>query len=338
MKPYILPKIDGILHKGAIAFISEDKLHDCEQVEAFEKRAFQIIRERIPHAIDYWIRWSDGCGGQFKSRFTMKKLEQSLEEFNVKRSSWGCFEAHEGKNSSDSIGSIVKCAFLKAIADHNEGILSARDIVELLRVVPDATEKFSFFIIEEFPEISRPDNAEREAYVIKDISKMHSFQLSDDGIRVRRVSCVACTARQMCNDCLSTPPAVEFDDESSDDDTSNVVCQDEPGSDSEDSDSEEDDSRMNEKLRTGDIVWACYKSVWYPARIACTSEIPRALTNQVQTKGLIPVFWYGENKYSAISHLKIDTLSENRIDASRASHSADMMMRYNLALGDLNRD
>ena len=45
-----------------------------------------------------WQRWRDGYGA-----------------------SYCYFEAHKGKNVSDTIGSIVKCAFIKAIIKENEG-------------------------------------------------------------------------------------------------------------------------------------------------------------------------------------------------------------------------
>ena len=60
----------GELGKGAIAFLSDDKIHDHLQAEMFELRAFEIIRERINRPIYNWKRFSDGCSGQFRSRFT----------------------------------------------------------------------------------------------------------------------------------------------------------------------------------------------------------------------------------------------------------------------------
>jgi hypothetical protein len=37
-------KVDGVIQKGGVIFISDDKKHDMQQVAAFEKRMFEIVR------------------------------------------------------------------------------------------------------------------------------------------------------------------------------------------------------------------------------------------------------------------------------------------------------
>ena len=44
------------------------------------------------------------------------------------------FETNEGKNISDSVGSIVQCAFQRGIMKCNEGITTAAEIVKIIRV------------------------------------------------------------------------------------------------------------------------------------------------------------------------------------------------------------
>ena len=63
--------------KGAIIFISEDKIHDFMQVERFEAMALQICEEKCGQFIFCWNRWSDNCAAQFKSRNTIGKLVQA---------------------------------------------------------------------------------------------------------------------------------------------------------------------------------------------------------------------------------------------------------------------
>ena len=38
---------DGSLQKGAISFLTDDKIHDHRQVRDFEVRMFEIIREKL---------------------------------------------------------------------------------------------------------------------------------------------------------------------------------------------------------------------------------------------------------------------------------------------------
>ena len=62
------------LQKGAIVFISEDKKHDFQQVETFEKRMFEILRMKCADEIKNWLRFSNGCAAQFTSRNVIGKL------------------------------------------------------------------------------------------------------------------------------------------------------------------------------------------------------------------------------------------------------------------------
>ena len=87
-------KVQGVLKKGGIIFISDDKKHDMQQVKAFEKRMFEIARGKVPHPINHWQRWSDGCSCQFRSEFCNACCAQSCNEFNLKSTSWEYFESN----------------------------------------------------------------------------------------------------------------------------------------------------------------------------------------------------------------------------------------------------
>ena len=139
---------DGNIKKGAITFLSEDKEHSHQQVAAFEKRMFEIIREKISHPIRNWIRFSDGCGAQFKSGYAVADLFRTKESFNLENVCFNFFESHEGKNTSDSIGSIVKCAFLRGMLKSDQGKENIDDILSIMKSeLKPSTEKFSFFLL-----------------------------------------------------------------------------------------------------------------------------------------------------------------------------------------------
>ena len=53
---------DGKVNKMAITFLSDDKVHSHQQVKEFERRMFEIVREKLGRPITNWIRFSDGCG------------------------------------------------------------------------------------------------------------------------------------------------------------------------------------------------------------------------------------------------------------------------------------
>ena len=108
---------NGELKKGAISFLTEDKIHDHQQVKEFESRMFEIVRSKIRN-ITNWKRFSDGCGQQFRSRFTVADLIKAPSLYNCNQVSMDFYEANEGKNISDTIRSIVKCAYLRGIYKH----------------------------------------------------------------------------------------------------------------------------------------------------------------------------------------------------------------------------
>ena len=343
-------KIDNVLHKGAVVFLSDDKKHDLQQVASFEKRMFEIVRSLIPHPVLKWQRWTDGCGEQFRSRFCNSDCLKANEKFGLEKSSWEYFEAHEGKNTSDTIGSLIKCAFLRAIVNHPGEIRCAKDVVNLLSIMPESTEKFSFFVVEEFPEINRIPSEKREEIVIKNILSMHSLKNINGTLFAQKLTCTECTPSTFCEDCVKFNPStinpssdivIETVEPLELIEQTKRIHDDDIGLSDDDSDLDEifhDENSAN--FRPGDVVWARHQKIWYPAKIAGRADLPVSLKRKLQksSANLVPVLWYGKDKHSLIPIRFIDHLSQNRVDESRASVSEDILVKYNEALSDLRND
>ena len=62
---------DGTIAQGPMTFLSEDKEHSHQQIQQFEHRMFEIVREKLHCPLNHWIRYSDGCGAQFKTRYVV---------------------------------------------------------------------------------------------------------------------------------------------------------------------------------------------------------------------------------------------------------------------------
>ena len=168
--------------KSMVSYIKEQlyslamiKFHDMQQVSAFEERMFEILREKIPHEIISWQRWTDGAGHEFRSRFCNAELLKLKKTLKLENASFEYFEAHEGKNVSDALGSIIKNKVKRIMTEYPHGVRSAAEIVELLSIMPDATEKFSFMVVEDFKEISRIPAEERVAIMLPNILKLNSI-------------------------------------------------------------------------------------------------------------------------------------------------------------------
>ena len=152
--------------KGAILFISEDKRHDFQQVELFEKIAVKICQDKCGQPIRNWNRWSDNCAGQFKSRKTLGKLVQAPnsvlgdEDTEASKISWDFLEANEAKNESDTIGGFSKTALRQAmLRDPDIVIKTADDLVSViqrgLEKSCQGSEKYSFVHVDAFPQFDR---------------------------------------------------------------------------------------------------------------------------------------------------------------------------------------
>ena len=92
---------------------------------------FEIIREKLGRPVTSWKRFSDGCDGQFQSRFGIVDLMEPCKRFSLEHASYDYFEANEGKNISETIGPIIKCAYVCAMLRHKQGICCLKDNVSI---------------------------------------------------------------------------------------------------------------------------------------------------------------------------------------------------------------
>ena len=331
--------LNSSLKKGAIVFISSDKRHDFQQVAKFEKQMFQIVREKCP--INNWLRFSDACASQFRSRKVNAKLLDAPVDFQLQHVSFDYFEAHEGKNISDSIGSIVKCAFQRSIAKSDQGITEVREIVDIIKKeVKNVTPKFEFLVVEEFPPFEREENILN--YPLVGILNIHTLKLHPDGILAQTLSCLDCKAQSLCLKCSASDPTISVEDDDTPEEVPECI-QDEdddgPSDMSDASTSSDTDSYLEEEsFKPGDVVWARHGRIWYPAKVLSPTEVPDHLKSSLLrhlTQNKVVVKWYGEDNYTTISVQHVNHLAENKLDVARAARSHSMQLLYQQALADV---
>ena len=265
-----------------------------------------------------------------------------MKELSLSNLSYDLFEANEGENTSDTIGSIVKCAFLRGMYSKDEGIANIGDMIHLIKSQLSSTmKKFHFFNVEDFGFIVR--KTKRNELVIPEMSKIHSIVVIGEKLVANYWTCLQCRINKVCSECqklkgIEKSKMKLLEEEVQDD---NSESDNEPFHDSEDdgatdeSDSDESDDDMEEDYVPGDIVWALYGRRWYPGRLVNMSDLPDNVRGSFKNpKCRYIVKWYGEDQYSLVN--KVDILAENRIDAQRAGQSRDILQAYNLALEDLN--
>ena len=135
MYPLVFEYLDdnGNLGKAAYGFMLDDKKHDHQQVRAFEKKAFELFRQDTDKTIMHWYQFTDGCGAQLRSQFVNGDMTTAKEDLGLTHLDFHYFEAHEGKNVSVAVGSIAKCAYMRAVSRGEvEGISSAKEAVNII--------------------------------------------------------------------------------------------------------------------------------------------------------------------------------------------------------------
>jgi hypothetical protein len=104
---------NGTLFRVGLCFMSGDTIHDFHGVHHFDKLTIAYIRETLGMTCSGYIRFSDGCKAQFKSRRAVIDLERLAAELGLDFVSFHFFASHEGKNLSDQLGSIMKAAYFR---------------------------------------------------------------------------------------------------------------------------------------------------------------------------------------------------------------------------------
>ena len=99
------------MKKGTITFVSDDLLHDHQQVKRMQKRAVSIVSEKTGITFTKFVQFSDSCGAQYKSCYCTADFctcsERILGSKDLE-AAFHYFESNEGKFESDTAGSIFK--------------------------------------------------------------------------------------------------------------------------------------------------------------------------------------------------------------------------------------
>ena len=199
---------------------------------------------------------------------------------------WHYFEVGEGKNESDSLGSIIKLAFKRAVLrETDRAISSPEDVAAMIRsCLQETTSKYDFIRIIVAPQIDRDPKPKGIPH--RGIQSRHSFVRSADGIiYARDLSCPQCISTgQVCEECrtsckIAYRPAhvnisVDEDDEDVDvdeeldqlyDNAVDISLSEGEETDQESSDEDEEDVGRNKELsdRSGVEVESLAKwKVW----------------------------------------------------------------------------
>ena len=323
----------------------------------------EIVQLRTGLFFKQIIRFTDGCGAQFKSRFCLADLCKmsgkvlDLDQSQKCRVQAHYFASHEGKSDSDTAGSLEKLRAERILLRNTDLVVTnAAQLVTAIQgsaPPPDssATSKYSFKIIEEMPALDRVASHLRPEVKVKGIMKLHYFGVQDGCLKARTVSCLTCLEKQdECDDCMSTPPLKTADqvlaalssipqegdtDDQSDPEDESDESSDETGAalevGEEESESEDEVSENEEEydeIEEGCFVWAPFGRRKYPAQVVSLAAIPHNLHRQLMTKrtGQVYVKWIGEVDNTG---LQVDRFSS--VDIDRLKILGDAAWDHSLA-------
>lgn len=91
------------------AVVSNQLEHDKQSVYVFNKKIIEDLKRRLPKdvVVQQIHYWTDGCGAQFKNKYTLSNLLYHQQDFDCK-ADWNFFETAHGKGPVDGIGGLVK--------------------------------------------------------------------------------------------------------------------------------------------------------------------------------------------------------------------------------------
>ena len=264
-----------------------------------EQRAIEMLKERTGLTFNRLVRFSDGCGAQFKSRFCVADLCSAGERLLGSAPApvaFHYFESNEGKSESDAAGSALKLRAERMCLRDKELVLTctAQLVEELTKISPPSTDKYEFCAIEEFPTFQRVGARDRQEVKLQGIRKLHQINHSGGGIKVSPLSCLDCAKLSgECEQCQAADFTVTPDRlaallggrgeearEEPEQELGQAIVEGE-GEQLEKSDGEGDGEE--EEIEEGDIVWGIRYGKRAPAVVVSLAEVPQPRQRAIKT-------------------------------------------------------
>lgn len=184
----------GKLVTDYLVFLSDDLKHSSDFTHFVLTRCVQKMRDLGMAVIHIF---SDGCAGQYKSRFAFKNLEtiqNSISDIVITRHFFG---ASHGKSLCDSAGGVVKNKATNAVVSGSRVIQSAQDMNEFcsseMSVFSSSDDCHHITSLRSFELVSREDikpSKDSLAPRIPGIQAVHSLSFDSSGfMKVRSLSC-----------------------------------------------------------------------------------------------------------------------------------------------------
>lgn len=193
-------KICEDVMQESLVFISPDKRHDYHAVHEFMGKAINHLQQKME--IRQIIRFSDGCGAQYKSKGPFLDVAMSEAEYGIK-THHNFFGSRHGKGPSDGESAVVKRQATDAVCAGTAVIQNAFDMFNFcsdkITKMPEEGKCLHFqrsvFLVEE---VTRERGHEDVGLrTVKGTRGIHSITgFSDGKVRYRNLSCFCASCVQ----------------------------------------------------------------------------------------------------------------------------------------------
>lgn len=165
---------NGEREKRSFCIVTDEHKHDKFGAFTFNCEIIKALRAENSDISKIYF-WSDGCAGQFRSRFCFALLGSYPKDLKV---SWNFFESHHGKGPADGIGAVVKNSVYTDVRLRKVVISGPRHFAR------HANEKLNVTVVF-WPSVAI-ERPELNSKAVKDTLKVRCFErmLGSDGFTV----------------------------------------------------------------------------------------------------------------------------------------------------------
>lgn len=196
-------KVDDVVVRDSVIFISDDLKHDAAAVSKFVKGTIEHLTMSKTDLTELCI-FSDGCSSQYKSKRPIQNIARRFDNpwINVV---WNYFGSHHGKGPSDGETGVVKSKAARLVRSGQYVIDDAKDLFKALSeeaaILDGPSKRHIYFMPKEEIGKERELMEEREVAAVKGVRGWHQvFTHGIKTIKVRPVSCycLGCAANGIC--------------------------------------------------------------------------------------------------------------------------------------------
>lgn len=171
---------DGKQQHSSFAVVSDELEHNKQSVYAYNKVVIEQFKKSHAFEIDHIHYWTDGCGAQFKNKFTLSNLLHHQKDFGC-TADWNFFETAHGKGPVDGIGGQVKRSVWRCTMQGRDAPSNAKDFYEIAQ--REAKSVSVLFVEKDYirttTEEMHLEDRWKECKPIPGTRKFHFFQPSE---------------------------------------------------------------------------------------------------------------------------------------------------------------